>query len=131
MLVDYRASLMALVAFYHVVAAGHKSPRASWNATGGYNASTLVSFNILTKTGIKNATAPYLYGWMFEDINHSGDGGLYGELLTNRAFDGSNITWGIIPGFADSSIVYQENACEAYGEDTKFSTPQFLISYRP
>ncbi|KAH7338763.1 glycoside hydrolase [Rhizoctonia solani] len=27
-----------------------------------------------------------LYGWMWEDINHSGDGGLYGELLQNRAF---------------------------------------------
>ncbi|CEL54294.1 hypothetical protein RSOLAG1IB_06942 [Rhizoctonia solani AG-1 IB] len=27
-----------------------------------------------------------LYGWMWEDINHSGDGGLYAELLQNRAF---------------------------------------------
>nr|6ZPS_AAA Chain AAA, MgGH51 [Meripilus giganteus]6ZPV_AAA Chain AAA, MgGH51 [Meripilus giganteus]6ZPW_AAA Chain AAA, MgGH51 [Meripilus giganteus]6ZPX_AAA Chain AAA, MgGH51 [Meripilus giganteus]6ZPY_AAA Chain AAA, MgGH51 [Meripilus giganteus]6ZPZ_AAA Chain AAA, MgGH51 [Meripilus giganteus]6ZQ0_AAA Chain AAA, MgGH51 [Meripilus giganteus]6ZQ1_AAA Chain AAA, MgGH51 [Meripilus giganteus] len=27
-----------------------------------------------------------LYGLMFEDINHSGDGGLYAELLQNRAF---------------------------------------------
>ncbi|KAF8753887.1 Alpha-L-arabinofuranosidase C-terminus [Rhizoctonia solani] len=27
-----------------------------------------------------------LYGYMWEDINHSGDGGLYGELLQNRAF---------------------------------------------
>lgn len=27
-----------------------------------------------------------LFGQMFEDINHSGDGGLYGELLQNRAF---------------------------------------------
>ncbi|KAF8645689.1 hypothetical protein AX16_007638 [Volvariella volvacea WC 439] len=27
-----------------------------------------------------------LYGYMWEDINHSGDGGLYAELLQNRAF---------------------------------------------
>ncbi|KAF8671134.1 Alpha-L-arabinofuranosidase C-terminus [Rhizoctonia solani] len=27
-----------------------------------------------------------MYGWMWEDINHSGDGGLYAELLQNRAF---------------------------------------------
>jgi alpha-N-arabinofuranosidase len=25
---------------------------------------------------------------MFEDINHSGDGGIYAELLMNRAFQG-------------------------------------------
>lgn len=25
---------------------------------------------------------------MFEDINHSGDGGIYAELITNRAFQG-------------------------------------------
>ncbi|KAF2492145.1 putative vacuolar segregation protein [Lophium mytilinum] len=30
----------------------------------------------------------YLYGLMFEDISHSGDGGLYAELITNRAFQG-------------------------------------------
>ncbi|KAG9126775.1 hypothetical protein FRC07_002011 [Ceratobasidium sp. 392] len=37
----------------------------------------------------KNATHAIpstLYGYMWEDINHSGDGGLYGELLQNRAF---------------------------------------------
>jgi len=124
MFINYRASLVVLVAFYHLVAAGPKSPRAGWNATrASNNASTSVSLNILTETGTKNATAPYLYGWMFEDINHSGDGGLYGELLTNRAFDGSTITWGSIPGFPDSSIVYQENTCEAYGAGIKNQTP--------
>lgn len=28
---------------------------------------------------------------MFEDINHSGDGGLYAELINNRAFQGNKI----------------------------------------
>jgi alpha-N-arabinofuranosidase len=77
--------------------------------------------DILTKSGVKNVTAPYLYGWMFEDINHSGDGGLYGELLTNRAFDGSDVTWGVIDGYWGNSIVYQENTCEAYGALIVFS----------
>ncbi|KAG8762441.1 hypothetical protein FRC11_009395 [Ceratobasidium sp. 423] len=33
-------------------------------------------------------SSPLLYGYMYEDINHSGDGGLYAELLQNRAFQG-------------------------------------------
>ena len=35
------------------------------------------------------ATEPSLYGLFFEDINRSGDGGLYPELLRNRAFEDS------------------------------------------
>jgi len=35
-----------------------------------------------TGTGI----SPTLFGLMFEDINHSGDGGIYGELLADRSF---------------------------------------------
>src|SRR5689334_11263479 len=30
--------------------------------------------------------SPLLYGLMTEEINHSYDGGLYGELVRNRAF---------------------------------------------
>ncbi len=30
--------------------------------------------------------SPTLYGLMFEDISHSGDGGLYGELINKRIF---------------------------------------------
>ena len=33
--------------------------------------------------------APLLYGWMIEDINHSIDGGLYAEMISNRAFQGT------------------------------------------
>ncbi|KAG9637033.1 hypothetical protein KCU86_g19638, partial [Aureobasidium melanogenum] len=36
----------------------------------------------------RNATSPYLYGIMHEDINHSGDGGIYAEMIANRAFQG-------------------------------------------
>lgn len=57
------------------------------NATATNVSSVALSIN--TKdTSLRNATAPYLYGLMFEDINHSGDGGIYAELLTNRAFQG-------------------------------------------
>lgn len=34
----------------------------------------------------------YLYGLMFEDINFSGDGGIYAELIQNRAFRGMQIS---------------------------------------
>ncbi len=41
------------------------------------------------KVNAKNELAPLgdLYGIFFEDINHSADGGLYGELIRNRSFE--------------------------------------------
>ncbi len=38
-----------------------------------------------------DVSSRYLYGLMFEDISHSGDGGIYGELLINRAFHGMTL----------------------------------------
>lgn len=50
---------------------------------------TNVTLSINTKdVGKRNVTAPLLYGIMHEDISHSGDGGIYAELLINRAFQG-------------------------------------------
>jgi len=40
------------------------------------------------KPGIK--VSPTLYGIFFEEINHAGDGGLYGELVQNRSFENSD-----------------------------------------
>ncbi|KAL2008439.1 hypothetical protein VTN00DRAFT_6633 [Thermoascus crustaceus] len=37
-----------------------------------------------------NASSPILYGFMFEDINHSGDGGIHAQLLRNNGFQGDN-----------------------------------------
>ena len=45
-----------------------------------------VRFTVKSDGG--NATSPYQYGIMFEDINNSGDGGVYAELVQNRAFQG-------------------------------------------
>ena len=47
------------------------------------------------------------------DINHSIDGGLYAELITNRAFQGSSVTTG--PGFNGTEIVSSENPMEPFG----------------
>ena len=35
--------------------------------------------------------SPLGYGLIFEDINHSGDGGVYAELIQNRAFQNNTI----------------------------------------
>lgn len=60
------------------------------------------ALNIWTKNGTRNATAPYLPGILFEDIAHSGDGGIYAELIRNRAFQGSGARIGasdpLLPG---------------------------------
>lgn len=48
-----------------------------------------VTFTVESSGG--NATSPYQYGLMFEDINNSGDGGVYAELIQNRAFQGNTI----------------------------------------
>lgn len=117
MLFHSQAILVASAALFELASAGSKKPRATdaSASTVSYANSSVVSLNIRTKTGHRNATAPLLYGWMFEDINHSGDGGLYGELLRNRAFEGSDIQWGSLAGYSDSSITWQENSCEALG----------------
>ena len=44
------------------------------------------------KPGIQ--VSPLLYGIFFEDINGSGDGGLYAEMLQNRSFENFNLPMG-------------------------------------
>lgn len=51
----------------------------------------MYSVEIKTKEKLTDVS-PDLYGLFFEDINRAGDGGLYAELVRNRAFDD-----GIIP----------------------------------
>ncbi len=51
--------------------------------------SQAVNLTVSSKGG--NATSPLQYGLMFEDINHSGDGGIYAELIQNRAFQGNPV----------------------------------------
>ncbi len=45
--------------------------------------------------------SPLLYGLMTEEINHAYDGGLYAELVQNRAFmddSRSPVHWSVVPG---------------------------------
>ncbi|KAI0108860.1 alpha-N-arabinofuranosidase A [Nemania sp. FL0031] len=56
----------------------------------GLLATTVVSainINVSSKGG--NATGGFHYGLLHEDIDNSGDGGLYAELIRNRAFQSS------------------------------------------
>ncbi|CAG7918492.1 unnamed protein product [Penicillium olsonii] len=56
-----------------------------------------------------NASSSLLYGFMFEDINHSGDGGIYGQLLQNNGLQGSNpdlTAWGKV---GDATIAVDSN----------------------
>ena len=52
---------------------------------------------------------------MHEDISHSGDGGIYGEALVNRAFQGSGVTMGAAPGIPGSSVIDAENPILPWG----------------
>lgn len=52
---------------------------------------------------------------MHEEISHSGDGGIYGEALVNRAFQGSGVTIGPAPGIPGSSILAAENPILPWG----------------
>ncbi|KAI5921052.1 alpha-L-arabinofuranosidase [Camillea tinctor] len=45
--------------------------------------------DITVSSGGGNATNGHQYGFLHEDINYSGDGGLYAELIRNRAFQSS------------------------------------------
>ena len=52
-------------------------------------AARAVTFTVESSGG--NATSPFQYGIMYEDINNSGDGGVYAELVQNRGFQGNTI----------------------------------------
>jgi alpha-N-arabinofuranosidase len=55
----------------------------------GCAAGVASAINLSIASSGGNASSPLAYGLMFEDINHSGDGGIYAELIQNRAFQGS------------------------------------------
>ena len=69
-----------------------------------------LTLKINRDSGVRNKTAPLLHGLFFEDINHSGDGGIYGELIRNRAFQGSDVTTGPVAGFPGNRILPEK--CE-------------------
>ncbi|KAJ5815218.1 alpha-L-arabinofuranosidase A [Penicillium riverlandense] len=56
-----------------------------------------ISISVSSSGG--NDTSPLEYGLMYEEINHSGDGGLYAELVRNRAFQGSTVYPSTLDGY--------------------------------
>ncbi|KAL4891408.1 Arabinosidase A [Aspergillus ambiguus] len=63
-----------------------------------------VTLEVSTNGG--NSSSPLLYGFMFEDINHSGDGGIYGQMIQNNGLQGSspNLTAWAAVGDATISV---------------------------
>ncbi|HXB59868.1 MAG TPA: carbohydrate binding domain-containing protein, partial [Candidatus Acidoferrales bacterium] len=56
--------------------------------------------------------SPTLYGLMTEEINHSYDGGLYAELIQNRAFQDSPhspVDWSIVPTASAATMALDTN----------------------
>ncbi|KAL1982903.1 hypothetical protein VTN96DRAFT_755 [Rasamsonia emersonii] len=81
-----------------------------------YNDTSAVVLDVSLKDAAgRNNTSPLLYGWMFEDISHSGDGGIYAELIKNRAFQGSTSTVKQAPGISGDSVVAAQNPIVPFG----------------
>ncbi|KAF2222304.1 glycoside hydrolase superfamily [Elsinoe ampelina] len=55
---------------------------------------------------------------MHEDISHSGDGGIYAEMIANRAFQGSYSTIQPLEGYSGSFVTASENTIVPFGPVT-------------
>lgn len=103
---------------WHIVEDGSVTDLLSYqpyiNATRNDNSPVALHINTKNKD-LRNDTAPYLYGLMHEDISHSGDGGIYAELLANRAFQGSDWRVSNLEQFNGSFLVNPENPIEPIG----------------
>jgi len=70
------------------------------------------SFTIDT-THIAGKASPKLYGLMTEEINHAYDGGLYAELIRNRAFlddAQSPVNWSVVKDDASTATIALDTA---------------------
>ncbi|KAH6853839.1 glycoside hydrolase superfamily [Chaetomium sp. MPI-CAGE-AT-0009] len=69
-----------------------------------------------------NDTSPYMYDLMFEDINQSGDGGLYAELIRNRAFQNGTLqSWSAV-GDSTLQLVTSTPLSEALPRSVKVTS---------
>jgi hypothetical protein len=56
---------------------------------------------------------PTLYGIMFEDISHAGDGGIYGELIQNHAFNNNTntpVNWSLVTSSGAQGTMTLDNS---------------------
>ncbi|KAK3300455.1 glycoside hydrolase superfamily [Chaetomium fimeti] len=83
-------------------------------------AAAAVSLSVANSGG--NDTSPYMYGIMFEDINQSGDGGLYAELIRNRAFQNGTLqSWSAV-GDSTLELVTSAPLSEALPRSVKVAS---------
>ncbi|KAH8669770.1 Arabinosidase A [Tricladium varicosporioides] len=59
---------------------------------------------LTVSTGSGQPLSPLLHGLMFEDISHSIDGGLHGQLLRNNGFQGDNSSTQFWAAYGNSQI---------------------------
>lgn len=80
---------------------------------------------------LQNDTAPMLYGLMFEDINHSGDGGIYAEALINRDFQGEHSVYlRLVMQGGTWLMGRNSNQCQQQSPCTLWSGPYWVVSHR-
>src|SRR5580698_4771925 len=63
------------------------------------------------KPGVK--VSPMFFGLMTEEINHSYDGGLYGELIRNRVFKDSAqnpVSWSVVQADGAAAKIALDNS---------------------
>ncbi|KAG8630540.1 hypothetical protein KVT40_002159 [Elsinoe batatas] len=87
------------------------------NSTRNDTTAVTLTIDVDTTEG-RNETSPLLYGLMHEDISHSGDGGIYAEMIANRAFQGSYSTIQPLEGYSGSFVTAAENAIVPFGPVT-------------
>ncbi|KAE8153093.1 glycoside hydrolase superfamily, partial [Aspergillus avenaceus] len=68
---------------------GTGSAQKDDNYTATNDNSAPLTLTVLKEGG--NQSSPLLYGIMFEEMDHSGDGGIHGQLLQNNGFQGTTL----------------------------------------
>ncbi|KAJ5366732.1 hypothetical protein N7541_000673 [Penicillium brevicompactum] len=78
-----------------------------------------------------NKSSPLLYGIMFEEMDHSGDGGIHGQLLQNNGFQGTslNITSYAPVGNATISQDTSKHVSKAITSSLKVEVPKGVTDY--
>ncbi|KAJ9309350.1 hypothetical protein DTO217A2_1288 [Paecilomyces variotii] len=88
--------------------------------------SSVTGLELSVSTSGGNESSSILYGLMFEDYQHSGDGGIHGQLLQNNGFQGPNITLVAYDAIGDATLaVDTENPLStAITRSLKVSVPE-------
>ncbi|KAL0941459.1 alpha-L-arabinofuranosidase [Colletotrichum truncatum] len=82
------------------------------------------NISVLSQKG--NYTSHTPYGLMFEEINHSADGGIYAELIQNRAFQGSDSAPASLASYSaiNGAILSLQNSSN--GEPLSDALPNYM-----